>query len=236
MRVLNVTNLTAGYGESEILRGVSVELREGEIVSIIGPNGAGKSTLLKALFGILKPRAGTIELNGEDITGLSPHKIVRRGMTYVPQVDNVFPSLTVQENLEMGAYIRTDDFSPRLREVYDLLPVLRERRSEKVSRLSGGQRQMVAIGRALMVDPKVLLLDEPSASLAPILVAMIFAKIVEINRTGVAIMLVEQNARETLKISHRGYVLAGGEKRFEDSGARLLNNEEVGRLYLGGDG
>lgn len=236
MKVLKVINLTAGYGEAEILRNVSIELRQGEILSIIGPNGAGKSTLLKAIFGILRPRAGVVELHGEEITGLSPDKIVRRGISYVPQVDNVFSSLTVQENLEMGAYIRSDDFGPRLQEVYDLLPVLQERKNDQVSGLSGGQRQMVAVGRALMVDPKVLLLDEPSASLAPILVDTIFEKIVEINRTGVAIVLVEQNARETLKISHRGYVLAGGENRFEDTGEKLLKNDEVARLYLGGEG
>jgi branched-chain amino acid transport system ATP-binding protein len=236
MKALTVANLTAGYGESEILRNVSVELNAGEIVSIIGPNGAGKSTLLKAIFGILKPKGGSVELYGEEITGLSPDRIVRRGLSYVPQVDNVFPSLTVEENLEMGAYLRPDDFRSRLREVCDLLPVLRERDKEKVSRLSGGQRQMVAIGRALMLDPKVLLLDEPTASLAPILVEMVFEKILAINRSGVAIMLVEQNARETLKISHRGYVLAGGEKRFEDTGGNLLQNADVGRLYLGGEG
>jgi len=236
MKALKVANLTAGYGESEILRNVSVELNDAEIVSIIGPNGAGKSTLLKAVFGILRPRSGSVELYGEEITGLSPDRIVRRGISYVPQVDNVFPSLTVEENLEMGAYIRSDDSRPRLREVYDLLPVLQERNNEKVSRLSGGQRQMVAIGRALMLDPRVLLLDEPTASLAPILVEMVFEKILAINRSGVAIMLVEQNARETLKISHRGYVLAGGEKRFEDTGESLLKNDDVGRLYLGGEG
>jgi len=236
MKALKVANLTAGYGESEILRNVSVELNDAEIVSIIGPNGAGKSTLLKAVFGILRPRSGSVELYGEEITGLSPDRVVRRGISYVPQVDNVFPSLTVEENLEMGAYIRSDDSRPRLREVYDLLPVLQERNNEKVSRLSGGQRQMVAIGRALMLNPRVLLLDEPTASLAPILVEMVFEKILAINRSGVAIMLVEQNARETLKISHRGYVLAGGEKRFEDTGESLLKNDDVGRLYLGGEG
>jgi len=236
MKALKVANLTAGYGESEILRNVSVELNDAEIVSIIGPNGAGKSTLLKAVFGILRPRSGSVELYGEEITGLSPDRVVRRGISYVPQVDNVFPSLTVEENLEMGAYIRSDDSRPRLREVYDLLPVLQERNNEKVSRLSGGQRQMVAIGRALMLDPRVLLLDEPTASLAPILAEMVFEKILAINRSGVAIMLVEQNARETLKISHRGYVLAGGEKRFEDTGESLLKNDDVGRLYLGGEG
>jgi ABC-type branched-subunit amino acid transport system ATPase component len=236
MKVLQAKNLTAGYGETDILHEVSVELNEKEIVSIIGPNGAGKSTLLKTMFGILRPREGMVELGEEEVTGLSPDKIVRRGMSYVPQVDNVFPSLTIQENLEMGAFIRTDDYGDKLQEIYELFPPLSERRSEKVGKLSGGQRQMVAMGRALMLDPKVLLLDEPSASLAPILVGMIFERIVGINKTGVAIMVVEQNARETLKISDRGYVLATGRKVFEDTGKAILENEEVGKLYLGGEG
>jgi ABC-type branched-subunit amino acid transport system ATPase component len=236
MKVLQAKNLTAGYGETDILHEVSVELNEKEIVSIIGPNGAGKSTLLKTMFGILRPREGMVELGDEEVTGLSPDKIVRRGMSYVPQVDNVFPSLTIQENLEMGAFIRTDDYGNKLQEIYELFPPLKERRNEKVGKLSGGQRQMVAMGRALMLDPKVLLLDEPSASLAPILVGMIFERIVGINKTGVAIMVVEQNARETLKISDRGYVLATGRKVFEDTGKAILENEEVGKLYLGGEG
>lgn len=234
MRVLEARNLTSGYGETDILRDVSIKLDEKEIVSIIGPNGAGKSTLLKTIFGILRPRQGAVELHDEEITGLSPDKIVRKGMSYVPQVDNVFPSLTIQENLEMGAFVRTDDYRDRLQEVYDLFPLLKDRKNQKVGSLSGGQRQMVAMGRALMLDPKVLLLDEPSASLAPLLVGMIFEKIVAINKTGVAIIVVEQNARETLKISDRGYVLAMGRKVFEDTGKAILENEEVGKLYLGG--
>ncbi len=234
MRVLEARNLTSGYGETDILHDVSIKLDEKEIVSIIGPNGAGKSTLLKTIFGILRPSQGVIELQGEEITGLSPDKIVRKGMSYVPQVDNVFPSLTIQENLEMGAFVRTDDYRDRLQEVYALFPLLKERRNQKVGSLSGGQRQMVAMGRALMLDPKVLLLDEPSASLAPLLVEMIFEKIVDINKTGVAIVVVEQNARETLKISDRGYVLAMGRKVFEDTGKAILENKEVGKLYLGG--
>jgi ABC-type branched-subunit amino acid transport system ATPase component len=234
MKVLETKNLVSGYGETDILHDVSVELQEKEIVSIIGPNGAGKSTLLKTIFGLLKPKVGVVELDGAEVTGLSPDRIVRRGMSYVPQVDNVFPSLTIQENLEMGAFIRTDDYGKKLEEIYELFPLLMERRDEKVGKLSGGQRQMVAMGRALMLDPKVLLLDEPSASLAPILVSMIFDKIIDINQTGVAIMVVEQNARETLKISDRGYVLAMGRKVFEDTGKAILENKEVGKLYLGG--
>jgi len=234
MRILEVKNLISGYGETDILHDVSMKLGEKEIVSIIGPNGAGKSTLLKTMFGILRPRQGVVELHDEEITGLSPDKIVRKGMSYVPQVDNVFPSLTIQENLEMGAFVRTDDYRDRLQEMYDLFPLLKDRRNQKVGSLSGGQRQMVAMGRALMLDPKVLLLDEPSASLAPMLVEMIFEKIVDINRTGVALVVVEQNARETLKISDRGYVLAMGRNVFEDTGKAILENEEVGKLYLGG--
>ena len=233
MMVLEVRNLTSGYGETDILQDVSMKLGENEIVSIIGPNGAGKSTLLKTIFGILKPRQGFVRLQDEEITGLSPDRIVRKGMSYVPQVDNVFPSLTIQENLEMGAFVRTDDYRDRLQEMYDLFPLLKDRKNQKVGNLSGGQRQMVAMGRALMLDPKVLLLDEPSASLAPMLVEMIFEKIVDINKTDVAIVVVEQNARETLKISNRGYVLAMGRKVFEDTGKAILENEEVGKLYLG---
>ena len=234
MRILEVKNLTSGYGETDILHDLSIKLEKKEVVSIIGPNGAGKSTLLKTIFGILTPRQGVVQLQDEEITGLSPDKIVRKGMSYVPQVDNVFPSLTIQENLEMGAFVRTDDYRDRLHEMFDLFPLLKDRRNQRVGSLSGGQRQMVAMGRALMLDPKVLLLDEPSASLAPLLVEMIFEKIVDINKTGVALVVVEQNARETLKISHRGYVLATGRKVFEDTGKAILENEEVGKLYLGG--
>ncbi len=234
MRILEAKSLISGYGETDILHDVSMKLEEKEIVSIIGPNGAGKSTLLKTIFGILTPRQGVVRLGDEEITGLSPDKIVRKGMSYVPQVNNVFPSLTIQENLEMGAFVRTDDYRDRLQEMYDLFPLLKDRKNQKVGSLSGGQRQMVAMGRALMLDPKVLLLDEPSASLAPLLVEMIFEKIVDINKTGVAIIVVEQNARETLKISDRGYVLATGRKVFEDTGKAILENEEVGKLYLGG--
>ena len=234
MIVLKAENITAGYGEADILENVHVRVRNEEIVSVIGPNGAGKSTLLKTLFGILKPKRGKVTLKGEDITGLKPDRVVRRGMSYVPQVDNVFPSLSFRENLEMGAFIRNDDYSPRLDEVYDLFPILKQRTKQKVGQLSGGQRQMVAMGRALMLDPQVLLLDEPSAGLAPLLVADIFEKIVEINETGVAMVIVEQNARDALKLAHHGYVLAMGKNVLDDSGEALLANEEIGRLYLGG--
>jgi ABC-type branched-subunit amino acid transport system ATPase component len=234
MIILKTEDITAGYTEIDILHDVGIKVKSGEIVSIIGPNGAGKSTLLKTIFGILKPRQGIVSLKGENITGLKPDKIVRKGISYVPQVENVFPSMTIQENLEMGAFIRDDDYSQRLDEVYNLFTVLRERKKQKVGHLSGGQRQMVAMGRALMLDPKVLLLDEPSAGLAPILVSDIFEKITEINATGVSIIIVEQNAREALKMAHHGYVLAMGRNVLDDKGEALLSNEEVGRLYLGG--
>ncbi|MFC1534159.1 ABC transporter ATP-binding protein [Thermodesulfobacteriota bacterium] len=233
MIILKTEDITAGYTEVDILHNVNIKARSGEIASIIGPNGAGKSTLLKTIFGILKPRNGKVIFKDEDISGMAPDKIARKGISYVPQTDNVFPSMTIQENLEMGAFIRSDDYSHRFNEVYDLFPVMRERRKEKAGKLSGGQRQMVAMGRALMVDPEVLLLDEPSAGLAPLLVSNIFEKIKEINETGVAIIIVEQNALEALKMAHHGYVLSMGRNVLDDKGEALLVNEEVGRLYLG---
>jgi ABC-type branched-subunit amino acid transport system ATPase component len=235
MIILEAESVTAGYTtEVNILNNVSIRVTSGSIVSVIGPNGAGKSTLLKTIFGILKPTHGTVTLKEEDITGLKPDKVAKRGISYVPQVDNVFPSMTIQENLEMGAFIRSDDFSQRIEEIYELFPVLGERRKQKAGQLSGGQRQMVAMGRALMLDPEVLLLDEPSAGLAPNLVDMIFEKIVDINKTGVSMIIVEQNAREALKMADHGYVLAMGKNVLDDTGDALLANEEVGRLYLGG--
>lgn len=234
MIILKTEDITVGYTEVDILHHVYIRVKAEEIVSVIGPNGAGKSTLLKTIFGILKPRHGNVTLKDEDITGLKPDRIVRKGISYVPQVDNVFPSMSVQENLEMGAFIRNDDYSSRLQEVYDLFPVLRERSKQKVGQLSGGQRQMVAMGRALMLDPQILLLDEPSAGLAPLLVSMIFEKIGEVNATGVAMIIVEQNAREALKMAHHGYVLAMGKNVLDDGGQALLANEEIARLYLGG--
>jgi ABC-type branched-subunit amino acid transport system ATPase component len=234
MIILQAKDITVGYTEVDILHEVSITAGSGEIISIIGPNGAGKSTLLKTIFGLLKPRHGTITFKEWNITGLKPNMVVRKGISYVPQVDNVFPSMTIQENLEMGAFIRNDDYSQRLKEVYELFPAMAERRKQKVGHLSGGQRQMVAMGRALMLDPQVLLLDEPSAGLAPVLVSGIFEKIRDINATGVAIVIVEQNAKEALKMAHHGYVLAMGRNVLDDTGDALLANEEVGRLYLGG--
>lgn len=234
MIILKAEDITAGYTEVDILHGVTVRVNSDEIVSVIGPNGAGKSTLLKAIFGILRPRSGAVILKDEEITGLKPDRIVRKGVSYVPQVENIFPSLTIQENLEMGAFIRTDDYGHRLEEIYELFPILGERKKQKVGQLSGGQRQMVAMGRALMLDPQILLLDEPSAGLAPVLVSGIFDKIKEINATGVAMIIVEQNAREALKMASHGYVLAMGRNVLDDTGEALLANEDVGRLYLGG--
>jgi len=234
MSVLTVEGVSAGYEQMEILHDVSIEVRPGEIVTLIGPNGAGKSTLMRTVFGLLRPRRGTIRLEGQDIAGLAPSALVRRGISYVPQVDNVFPSLTVEENLEMGAVVRDDDLRPRVEEVLALFPNLQTKRRLKAGGLSGGERQMVAMGRALMLDPRLLLLDEPSAGLSPVLVDVVFEKIEAINRGGVAILLVEQSAREALRRSDRGYLLAGGQVRLEGPGPALLEDPDVARLYLGG--
>lgn len=231
--VLEARGIVTGYGEVNILHGVSVAVYPGEMVAVIGPNGAGKSTLLKAIFGLLPARSGHVFLRGEDVTHLSPDKLVLKGLSYVPQVDNVFPSMTILENLEMGAFVRKNGFKERLEQVFSLFPDLAERKGEVAGRLSGGQRQMLALARALMLDPDVLLLDEPSASLSPKMVGMIFDRINVINAAGTAILLVEQNAREALSVCHRGYVLAMGENRLAGEAKGLLDNEEVGRLYLG---
>ena len=231
--VLRVQDVVAGYGEVEILHGVSITVSEAEIVAIIGPNGAGKSTLLKAIFGLVSVQNGSVHLAERDITNMAPNKIVQSGMSYVPQTENVFPSLTINENLEMGAYVRRDGLRDRLERVYGLFPDIASRRGERAGRLSGGQRQMLALARALMLDPKVLLLDEPSASLSPKMVDSIFEKIGDINRGGTAILLVEQNAKEALSFASRAYVLAMGENRFEGEAKSMLDSEEVGKLYLG---
>jgi len=235
MSLLIVRAIISGYGDMEVLHGVDLEVSRGEIVTIIGPNGAGKSTLMKTIFGLLKPAGGHIEFEDADITGLSPDRIVRRGLAYVPQVENVFPSMTVQENLELGAFILREDLRPRFDRVYELFPVLGKRKRMRVGKMSGGERQMVAMGRALMLDPQLLMLDEPSAALAPNLTTSIFERIAAINEAGLTILIVEQNAKESLKLSDRGCVLAGGMKAFEDAGPAILANADIGRLYLGGE-
>ena len=232
--ILEADGIVSGYGEVDILHGVSLMVDEGEIVSLIGPNGAGKSTLLKSVFGLLKLRKGKLLLDGADATNLPPQKMVRNGVSYVPQSENVFPSLTIVENLEMGAFIGKDNYKRRLGEIYDLFPALAERPNMKAGKLSGGQRQMLALARALMLQPRLLLLDEPTASLSPRMVGDILAKIRDINQKGVAILIIEQNAREALNLCHRGYVLVMGRNAMEDTGQNLLHSEEVGRLYLGG--
>ncbi|HEY3193194.1 MAG TPA: ABC transporter ATP-binding protein [Solirubrobacterales bacterium] len=232
--VLAVEDLVAGYvPEVDILTGVELKVREGEIVTVIGPNGAGKSTLIKAIFGLLPPRRGRVILRGEDLVGLRPHSITRRGMSYVPQLDNIFQSLTVEENLQMGA-LENRTARARMEAIYDLFPRLGERRKQTAGTMSGGERQMLAMGRALMPEPGILLLDEPSAGLAPAFVEAIFEKIAEINRHGVTLVMVEQNARRALGMSSRGYVLDVGQNRFEGRGEELLKDPKVAELYLGG--
>ncbi len=233
MSVLALESIHAGYGESTILHGVSLAIEPGEVVVIIGPNGAGKSTAMKAIFGMLNISAGRIVLDGNEITNMPPDRVVREGVCYVPQVGNVFVSLSVQENLEMGAYLRRDDFRPRLREIYDMFPDLAEKRRQPAGSLSGGQRQMVAMGRALMLEPKVLMLDEPTAGLSPRYRGDIFETVKRINATGVPILMVEQNAKQALGIADRAYVLVDGENRHEGTGAELLADREVARMFLG---
>jgi len=232
--ILTVEDLVAGYvPEVDILTGVALTVREGEIVTVIGPNGAGKSTLIKSIFGLLPPRKGRVSLRGEDLTGLRPHSITRRGMSYVPQLENVFESLSVEENLQMGA-LEQRTARDRMEAMYELFPRLGERRKQVGGTMSGGERQMLAMARALMPEPEILLLDEPSAGLAPAFVEAIFDKIAEINRHGVTLVMVEQNARRALGMSNRGYVLDLGQNRFEGSGEELLHDPKVADLYLGG--
>ncbi len=234
MTLLEAEDIVSGYGEAQILYGVSVEVEEDEIVTIIGPNGAGKSTLMKALFGLIECWDGEVIFDSEEITDLEPHEVTRKGLCYVPQLDNIFPSLTVRENLEMGAYILDEVPEDAIDEVFERFPILQERQDQIAGSMSGGQRQMLAMGRGLMVDPSLMLIDEPSAGLAPHLVDDVFEKIVDIREGGTSILMVEQNARRALRVSDRGYVLDGGENRFEDSGDALLDNPEVEELYLGG--
>ncbi|NDJ19678.1 ABC transporter ATP-binding protein [Myxacorys almedinensis] len=232
--ILDVQNAHAGYiKDLDILQGVNMRVYPGELVAIIGPNGAGKSTLAKAIFGLLTPHKGSITFNGTTIAGLKSDQIVRRGMGYVPQLANVFPSLSVDENLEMGAFVRDTPLQPLKDDVFARFPRLAERRKQRAGTLSGGERQMLAMGKALMLKPNLLLLDEPSAALSPLLVNSVFEQIQQINRDGVAILLVEQNARKALEMADRGYVLEAGRDRFEGAGSELLNNPKVAELYLG---
>ena len=232
--LLVTEDLTAGYvPEVDILTDVDLKVNEGEIVTVIGPNGAGKSTLIKSIFGLVKPRSGRVVLRGEDLTGLAPHSITRRGMSYVPQLDNVFQSLTVEENLEMGALER-GRAPERIEAMYEVFPRLGERRTQTAGTMSGGERQMLAMARAMIPEPQVLLLDEPSAGLAPAFVEAIFEKVAEINGHGVTIVMVEQNAKRALGMSNRGYVLDLGQNRFEGPGKELLADPKVTELYLGG--
>ena len=227
-------NMTGGYGGADILHGCTIAVDRGEIAVIVGPNGAGKSTAMKAIFGMLSLREGTVLLDNEDITQLSPQQRVGKGMSFVPQNNNVFATMTVQENLEMGAYLRTDDFSETMHQIYDLFPILHEKKNQPAGELSGGQRQQVAVGRALMTQPSVLMLDEPTAGVSPIVMDELFDRILEIRATGIAILMVEQNARQALMVADKGYVLVTGENRFTDSGQALLENPDVRRSFLGG--
>jgi branched-chain amino acid transport system ATP-binding protein len=235
MSFLSATGMTCGYGGADIIHDCTITVEQGEIAVVVGPNGAGKSTAMKAVFGMLDLREGTITLNGRDITGLAPQDRVPAGMAFVPQNRNVFVSLTVEENLEMGAFIRRDDEIEETKDqVFGLFPILAEKRNQPAGELSGGQRQQVAVGRALMTRPDLLMLDEPTAGVSPIVMDELFDKILEIASTGVAILMVEQNARQALEIADHGFVLVQGRNRFTDTGEALLANEDVRRSFLGG--
>ena len=234
MNFLTGHNMTGGYGGADILHDCTIGVDQGEIAVIVGPNGAGKSTAMKAVFGMLSIHQGSVHLDGEDISQLSPQDRVAKGMSFVPQNQNVFTSMSVEENLEMGAFTRKDDFTETMEQVFELFPILKEKRGQAAGELSGGQRQQVAVGRALMTQPKVLMLDEPTAGVSPIVMDELFDRIIEVAKSGIAILMVEQNARQALNIAHRGYVLVQGQNRYTDTGAALMANPEVRRAFLGG--
>ena len=234
MSFLQGEGLYGGYGGADILHGCSIGVNKGEVAVVVGPNGAGKSTAMKAMFGLLDVREGSVELDGQEISRLPPQERVGLGMGFVPQNANVFTSMTVEENLEMGAFIRQDDFGPTMEQVFSLFPVLGEKRSQPAGELSGGQRQQVAVGRALMTQPSVLMLDEPTAGVSPIVMDELFDRIIEIAKTGIAILMVEQNARQALEIADRGFVLVQGQNRYTDTGEALLADPEVRKSFLGG--
>ena len=227
-------NLTAGYGGVDIIKNITLEVKQGEIAVIVGPNGAGKSTAMKALLGMLKLTDGSVSFAHDDISNMLPQDRVNLGIAFVPQTNNVFTGMTVEENLEMGGFIRTDDIHHTIEDIYNLFPVLKEKRNQNAGELSGGQRQQVAFGRALMTKPKILMLDEPTAGVSPIVMDELFSRIIEVGKTGVGILMVEQNAKQALSIADRGYVLVNGKNSREGSGQDLLNNPEVRKSFLGG--
>ena len=231
---LSAENMLGGYGETTILNDCSISVKKGEIAVIVGPNGAGKSTAMKAIFGMLDLRAGNIIFDGKDISDLKPQERVKSGMGFVPQTHNVFTSMTVMENLEIGGFTNQENLSKNISEVFKLFPVLEENQKQLVGELSGGQRQQVAVGRALMTNPKLLMLDEPTAGVSPLVVKELFEKIISIARTGIAILMVEQNARQALEIADNGFVLVQGENKYTDKGSKLLSNKEVRKAFLGG--
>ena len=233
-RVLELDAVSGGYGDTEILHGINLHVDAGEVVVVIGPNGAGKSTAMKAVFGLLNLTAGEVRLDGRNITNTPPSDVVKQGVCYVPQTNNIFANLTVEENLEMGAFVRNDDYRPQLEKIYQMFPPLREKRNQAAGDLSGGQRQMVAMGKALMLEPKILLLDEPTAGLSPKYRGEIFATVRQINAAGVPILMVEQNAKQALGIADRGYVLVDGSNSVQGTGQELLSDPKVGELFLGG--
>ena len=227
-------DITAGYGGVDIIKNVNLYVNEGEIVVIVGPNGAGKSTVMKSILGMLKLSSGSVDFSGKIITDMLPQDRVSLGIAFVPQTQNVFTGMTVQENLEMGAFLRQDNITDTIDQIYELFPVLKEKRNQSVGELSGGQRQQVAFGRALMTMPKILMLDEPTAGVSPIVMDDLFSRIIEVGKTGVGILMVEQNAKQALGIANRGYVMVNGENRMEGKGQELLNNPDVRKSFLGG--